>query len=99
MRSYRDTRWLAMMESGVREPVRWGVLSTAKIGIKAVIPALLAARNATLVAIASRDVSRAEHVAAIAPHARVFGGYEALLDDPEVEAVYLPLPNALHAEW
>lgn len=80
-------------------PLRWGVLSTANIGVKMVIPAIVAARNGQLVAIASRDKAQAEHVSGgnIAIHA--YGSYEALLNDPEVEAVYIPLPNGLHLEW
>ena len=83
-----------------QEPVRWGILSTANIGIKALIPAILAANNSRLVAIASRDHVRASTVATrLRPQPRVYGSYEALLDDPDVEAVYIPLPNSQHAEW
>lgn len=81
------------------DPVRWGVLSTAKIGARAVIPAIAEATNAQLVAVASRDLARAEEVAAKYPGARALDNYEALLADDEVEAVYIPLPNGLHAEW
>src|SRR5579859_2875023 len=81
-------------------PVRWGIISTADIGIRALIPAVLAANNSRLVAIASRDAARASAVAArLEPQPRVHGSYEALLDDPEVEVVYIPLPNSQHAEW
>ncbi len=80
-------------------PVRWGVLSTANIGLKAVIPAIQASRNGRLFAIASRDLASADRVAMREPDVRAYGSYEELLDDPEVEAVYIPLPNALHAEW
>src|SRR5215470_19141941 len=81
------------------EAVRWGVLSTAKIGLNAMIPGIQKSRNGHLAAIASRDVARAEAVAAREPAAKVYGSYEALLEDPEIEAVYIPLPNALHVEW
>src|SRR5215470_10630557 len=81
------------------EAVRWGVLSTAKIGLNAMIPGIQKSRNGHLAAIASRDVARAEAVAAREPAAKVYGSYEALLADPEIEAVYIPLPNALHVEW
>jgi predicted dehydrogenase len=81
------------------EPVRWGVLGVARIGARAVIPAMLAASNARVVALASRDQARAEAAVAELPAGRAYGGYEALLEDPEVEAVYIPLPNGLHAEW
>ncbi len=86
-------------DTQVADPVRWGVLSTAKIGVRAVIPAIAAASNAQLMAIASRDTARAQAVAADYSSARVLASYEALLDDDEIEAVYIPLPNSLHAEW
>lgn len=79
--------------------LRWGVLSTARIARKTVIPSLQAARNATLVAIASRDVGRAEQVGAEMGIGRRHGSYEELLADPDIDAVYLPLPNALHGRW
>lgn len=85
--------------AAANEPVRWGVLSTANIGLRAVLPAIIAARNSQPVAIASRALAAAERVAADVPGMRAYGSYEALLDDPAVEAVYIPLPNALHAEW
>ena len=86
-------------ETQQADPVRWGVMSTAKIGVRAVIPAIAAASNARLVAIASRDTSRAQTIAANYPGSRALASYEALLDDDEIEAVYIPLPNSLHAEW
>jgi predicted dehydrogenase len=81
------------------EPVRWGVLGVARIGMRAVVPAMLAAANARVVALASRERARAEAVIADLPGARAYGSYEALLEDSDVEAVYIPLPNGLHAEW
>jgi D-xylose 1-dehydrogenase (NADP+, D-xylono-1,5-lactone-forming) len=81
------------------EPVRWGVLSTAKIGVRALLPAIAEAENARLVAVASRDLARAEAVAADNPGARALAGYEALLAADDVEAVYVPLPNSMHVEW
>jgi predicted dehydrogenase len=79
--------------------VRWGVLSTAKIGIDKVIPATAAADRCEVVAIASRDLERARVAAFELGIARAFGSYEDLLADPDVDAVYNPLPNHLHAEW
>ena len=79
--------------------MRWGILGVARIGMRAVIPAMLAASNARVVALASRDLARAEAAVADLPDAKAYGSYEAMLDDPEVEAVYIPLPNGLHAEW
>ncbi len=80
-------------------PLRWGVLSTATIAVRKVIPALLRAERSDVVAIGSRDPNAAGRWAAEfgIPHAH--GSYEAVLADPDVEAVYIPLPNHLHAEW
>ena len=79
--------------------LRWGVLSTAKIGIEKVIPATAAAARCEVVAIGSRDLGRAQAAASGLGIARAFGSYEDLLADPDVDAVYNPLPNHLHAEW
>ena len=80
-------------------PFRFGVLSTAKIGRELVIPAIGRAPNCTVSAIASRSGKRARALADAvgAPHA--FGSYEALLDSPEVDGVYVPLPSSMHLEW
>lgn len=80
-------------------PVRWGVLSAANIAIKHVIPAILASQSETLVAVASRNPSRARELIAHLPDVRIYGDYQSLIDDPEIEAIYNPLPNSLHAEW
>lgn len=80
-------------------PLRWGILSTAKIAREKVIPGIAGAERCEIVAIASRDVDRARSVAAAAGIPTVHGSYEALLGDPTVDAVYIPLPNHLHAEW
>jgi xylose dehydrogenase (NAD/NADP) len=80
-------------------PVRWGVLSAADIAIKRVIPAITASQSATLVAVASRNPQRAREQLAHLPDLHIYNDYESLLDDPEIEAIYNPLPNSLHAEW
>ncbi|WP_225333160.1 Gfo/Idh/MocA family protein [Halomicrobium urmianum] len=76
----------------------FGVLSTAHIGIDYVIPAIQASEH-RVAAIASRDADRADDVAAETGIDRSYGSYEALLSDDGIDAVYNPLPNALHAEW
>ncbi len=81
------------------EPVRWGVLSVANIGVKRVIPAILSSSNGQLMAVASRNAHRAQELIAHIPHVRIYGAYESLLEDPDIEAVYIPLPNSMHAEW
>jgi predicted dehydrogenase len=81
------------------DPIRWGVLSVANIGVKRVVPAILASSNGQLMAIASRNPHRASELFSHIPQVRIYGAYESLLDDPEIEAVYIPLPNSMHAEW
>jgi xylose dehydrogenase (NAD/NADP) len=78
--------------------VRWGVVSTARINDKVLAGARLAA-NVDVVAVGSRDRARGEAFAAEHGIGRVHGSYEDLLADPYVEAVYIPLPNALHVPW
>jgi predicted dehydrogenase len=78
--------------------MRFGILSTADIGLHSVLPGIEKSDH-TALAIASRDESRAESVAREHGIPRAYGSYEALLADDEVDAVYNPLPNALHAEW
>lgn len=80
-------------------PVRWGVLSVANIAVKRVIPAITASESERLVAVASRNAQRARELFAQRPDLRIYDDYQSLLDDPEVEAIYNPLPNSLHAEW
>src|SRR5271156_361307 len=79
--------------------VRWGVLSTAKIAVKKVIPAMQKGACSEVIAIASRDRRRAEQLAQELGIAKAYGSYEELLADPEVEAIYNPLPNHLHVPW
>ncbi len=81
------------------EPIRWGVLSTAKIGRIRVIPAIQKSETSTVVAVASRDIDRAKDLATELDIPIAYGTYEQLLDDPDIDAIYNPLPNSLHAEW
>lgn len=80
-------------------PVRWGILGTAHIATRLFLPGLRAAAGGTAAAVASRDGARAQLWAADNGVERGIAGYEALLADPDIDAVYVPLPNALHAEW
>jgi predicted dehydrogenase len=80
-------------------PIRWGILSTARIGIKQVIPAMQQGKLTTVTAIASRDLLRAEAVAADLVIPKAYGSYEELLADPDIDAIYNPLPNHLHVPW
>ncbi|QDA36295.1 Gfo/Idh/MocA family oxidoreductase (plasmid) [Paracoccus liaowanqingii] len=77
----------------------WGVLSTANIAVNQVIPALQKSERLVVGAIASRDEDRATAVARSLGIARAYGDYDALLDDPEIDIVYNPLPNHLHVPW
>lgn len=79
--------------------IRWGVLSTAKIGTVKVIPAMQRGEFCEVTAIASRDLARAKAAAEKLGLSRVYGSYEELLADPDIDAVYNPLPNHLHVEW
>jgi predicted dehydrogenase len=80
------------------DKLRWGILGVAKINDR-LLPGFSEAADTQLLAIASRDAAKAKTAAAKAGIPRAYGGYETLLADPEIEAVYIPLPNALHAEW
>lgn len=79
--------------------VRWGVLGVAKIATKKVIPAMQQGAWSEVAAIASRDLGKASAAAAELGIARAFGSYEELLADPDIDAVYNPLPNHLHVPW
>ncbi|MEY2880408.1 MAG: hypothetical protein RLZZ15_2788 [Verrucomicrobiota bacterium] len=89
----------ARMSFPVRK-IRWGILGYARIARESVMPAILRAENSTLHALASRDAAKlAEATARYPMLARTHVGYDALLRDAEVEAVYIPLPNSQHREW
>lgn len=79
--------------------LRWGVLSTAKIGLKYVIPAMQHAAFTEIRGIASRNAESAQQAARELGIPKAYGSYEALLADPEIDAVYNPLPNHLHLPW
>jgi predicted dehydrogenase len=79
--------------------VRWGVLGVASIAVQRTMPAMHEAPSATLLALASRDGAKASAVAAQVGAVRAYATYDQLLDDPEIDAVYVPLPNQLHFEW
>jgi predicted dehydrogenase len=79
--------------------VRWGVLGAANIAVKKVIPAMQRGEWCEIAAIASRDLPKARQAAAALGIAKAYGSYEELLADPDIEAVYNPLPNHLHVPW
>ena len=79
--------------------IRWGILSTAKIATKDVIPAMQLGRYSKVVAIASRNKDKAENVADDLGIEIAYGSYEELLESKEVDAIYNPLPNHMHVNW
>jgi len=79
--------------------VKWGVLGVAAIAVKKVIPAMQNGEGSEITAIASRELRKAEKAAAQLGIAKAYGSYEQLLADPEIEAIYNPLPNHLHVPW
>jgi hypothetical protein len=81
------------------EPVRWGILGASKFAREQMAPAIHMAKGAELAALATSNPARAEGFLAFAPRMRVHDSYEALLADPGIDAVYIPLPNHLHVEW
>ncbi|HEX4415072.1 MAG TPA: Gfo/Idh/MocA family oxidoreductase [Lacipirellulaceae bacterium] len=79
--------------------IRWGVLGTAKIGREKVIPATQTSATGVVTAIASRELSNAQAVGRQLGIEKAYGSYEELLADPDIDAVYIPLPNHLHVSW
>ena len=79
--------------------IRWGVLGAAAIATGRTMPALNAAPSAKLLALASRDAAKGRQVADAFGIARLYNNYDALLADPDIDAVYVPLPNQLHFAW
>ena len=80
-------------------PVRWGILGAANIALKKVIPAMRGSALAQVAAIASRDIAKARAAASDLGIPRAYGSYQELIDDPDIEAIYNPLPNHLHVPW
>jgi predicted dehydrogenase len=83
----------------MNKKVAWGVLGVANIAVKKVLPAMQRGEWCQIAAIASRDLQRAEQAAKELGISKFYGSYEELLADPEIEAVYNPLPNHLHVPW
>lgn len=81
------------------DKVRWGIMSTAGIGVQKVIPAMQKSAYCDIAAIASQDLHRAKGTAASLGIPKAYGSYEELLADGEIDAVYIPLPNHLHVPW
>lgn len=87
------------MMDRMEKKVRWGVLSTAAIGVKKVIPGMQLGRYAEVTAIASRNLQKARSAAGQLGIEKAYGSYEELIADPDIDAIYNPLPNQLHVPW
>ncbi|NBD29381.1 MAG: Gfo/Idh/MocA family oxidoreductase [Alphaproteobacteria bacterium] len=81
------------------EPIRWGILGASKFAREHMGPAIHMADNAELAALATSSPAKAAPFRALQPRLKVHGSYDALLADPETDAIYVPLPNHLHVEW
>jgi predicted dehydrogenase len=79
--------------------VHWGVISTSSYARARIVPAMMMGKNLTVSAIASRNLAKAQKAADALGIATAYGSYQEVLDDPDIEAVYLPLPNHLHVPW
>lgn len=82
-----------------RPPLRLGILGAARISLGAIIPAANATDRVEIAAVATRGGNKADRVQKLAPEAELFQDYASLLESPEVDAVYVPLPNSMHVEW
>jgi len=81
------------------QTVQWGIIGCARIAATALIPGIKSSANGDVLAVASRGLEKAQEYARQFDIPRAYGNYEELLDDPEIQAVYVPLPNSLHKEW
>ena len=79
--------------------INWGILGAAKIAVEQVIPAMIKSDNANLLAISSRDIKKAKNISQKFSIKKTYGNYEQLILDPEIDAVYIPLPNHLHIPY
>jgi predicted dehydrogenase len=99
MHRFAKQRKTQRRERTSMKKVTWGILSTAKIGREKVIPAMLKSQYGEVLALASREEDKALAAARALGLARAYGSYEALLADPDIQAIYNPLPNHLHVPW
>lgn len=81
------------------QSLRWGILGAAKFAREHMAPAMMLAKNTELVALATSDIEKAKAFKSLQPALQIYDGYDALLTDANVDAVYIPLPNHLHVEW
>ncbi|MDT0682851.1 Gfo/Idh/MocA family oxidoreductase [Roseicyclus sp. F158] len=81
------------------QPIRWGILGAADFAQRQMAPAIHSARGAVLAALGTSSPEKAAPFQSLNPDLRILDGYDAVLQDPDIDAVYIPLPNALHVEW
>jgi predicted dehydrogenase len=100
IRSQKEGVYFIIMNSkpNIPSPLRWGLISTARINRALIKPLRVSERN-ELLAVASRSLEKAQEYAAEWDIPKAFGSYQAMLDDPEIDVVYNSLPNSLHTEW
>jgi len=79
--------------------VKWGILGTATIAIEQIIPAMLNSKNCEIIAVASRSSDKAKSVASKFNIPKYYGSYDLLLQDKNIDSIYIPLPNHLHVSW
>src|SRR5258708_14626690 len=90
---------MAQQQGTIQQEVKWGVLGGEAIAVRKVIPAMQRGEWSAVTAIASRDLNKAKDAASKLGIEKAYGSYEELLADPEIEAIYNPLPNHLHVPW
>lgn len=88
-----------MKATSANRKIRWGILSTAKIGLTKVIPAIQQSPFSLVTTISSRDLAKAQKAANDLSIEKSYGSYDELLNDPDIDAVYNPLPNDQHVQW
>ena len=93
------THRAAALDMTAHAPVRWGILGAANIALQRVVPAMQHSPHTPVVAIASRDLAKARLAADRLGIPRAYGSYQELIDDPDIDAIYNPLPNHLHVPW
>jgi predicted dehydrogenase len=81
------------------KPLRWGILGAAKFAREHMAPAMMLAKNTELAALATSSADKAAAFTSLHPSLQIHSDYDALLNDPAIGAVYIPLPNHLHVEW
>ena len=87
------------MTNTQQHPVRWGILGASKFARYQMAPAIQLAENAVFAGLATSSPEKARSLTALAPGVTLYDSYDALLQSPDIDAVYIPLPNHLHVEW